>query len=143
MSIGKRIQKTRRLRGITQKELGLEMGYPYFSADVRIAQYENGIRKPKQETIEKLAEILRVQPKALSGPRGYEPEDIIRFLFELETMGYSLDLRCKGDAIVLELHESNITKGLKEWKKIKYRLKNGLITNREYELWKACWPGID
>ena len=119
------------------------MGYPYFSADVRIAQYENGIRKPKQETIEKLAEILRVQPKALSGPGGYAPEDIIRFLFELESMGYSLDLRCKGDAIVLELHESNITESLKEWKKIKHRLKNGLITNREYELWKACWPGID
>ena len=40
-SIGQRLKFVRRFRRLTQKELGLLMGYSEKTADVRIAQYEN------------------------------------------------------------------------------------------------------
>lgn len=39
-SIGGKIKKWREYRHKTQKDLGLECGFPESSADVRIAQYE-------------------------------------------------------------------------------------------------------
>ena len=48
MSIGKKIKFFRKRRGMTQRELGTEVGFPPASADVRIAQYESGNRTPKR-----------------------------------------------------------------------------------------------
>ena len=44
MAIGERIHFFRTLRGMTQKYLGMALGFPEKSADVRLAQYENGSR---------------------------------------------------------------------------------------------------
>ena len=41
MAIGERIHFFRTLRGMTQKYLGMALGFPEKSADVRLAQYEN------------------------------------------------------------------------------------------------------
>ena len=49
MAIGERIHFFRLLRGMTQKYLGTIVGFPERSADVRLAQYETGTRKPKAE----------------------------------------------------------------------------------------------
>ena len=42
MAIGERIHFFRTLRGMTQKYLGMAVGFPERSADVRLAQYETG-----------------------------------------------------------------------------------------------------
>ena len=42
MAIGERIHFFRTMRGMTQKYLGMALGFPEKSADVRLAQYENG-----------------------------------------------------------------------------------------------------
>ena len=49
MAIGERIRFFRILRGMTQKYLGMTVGFPEKSADVRLAQYENGSRSPKAD----------------------------------------------------------------------------------------------
>ena len=46
-SIGQRLKFVRRFRRLTQKELGLLMGYSEKTADVRIAQYEKTLRTPQ------------------------------------------------------------------------------------------------
>lgn len=61
-SIGQRLKFIRRFRRLTQKELGLLMGYSEKTADVRIAQYEKNARTPNAETTAKLAEVLKVSP---------------------------------------------------------------------------------
>ena len=96
MNTGERLQSARKVRGLTQMELGLEMHYNYRSAAVRIAQYENGLKNPSSETIDALAGALGISRKALTGPEGYEVEDVIRFLFELEDQGYSVEIRRRG-----------------------------------------------
>ena len=47
MSPGRRIRHYRMLRGMTQKALGIAAGFPPETADLRIAQYESGVRTPK------------------------------------------------------------------------------------------------
>ena len=56
MAIGERIHFFRILRGMTQKYLGTIVGFPERSADVRLAQYETGTRKPKAELTAALAQ---------------------------------------------------------------------------------------
>ena len=61
METGDRIRAARRKVGITQKALGekLEM------TQQQLAQYENGVRNPKPETLRRIAEALDVHPVAL------------------------------------------------------------------------------
>ena len=47
MAIGERIRFFRNMKGITQKYLGMVVGFPERSADVRMAQYETGSRTPQ------------------------------------------------------------------------------------------------
>ena len=55
MSVGGRIRKARMFRNLSQRELGLLAGFTPGTADVRIAQYELGIRKPREAMLPKLA----------------------------------------------------------------------------------------
>ena len=60
MAIGERIRFIRNLRGMTQKYLGMAVGFPEKSADVRLAQYETGARTPKADLKTALAKALDV-----------------------------------------------------------------------------------
>ena len=44
------------------------MGFPKKTADIRLAQYEAGTRRPKADLTEELAKILEVRPEALAVP---------------------------------------------------------------------------
>ena len=68
MAIDERIHFFRLLRGMTQKYLGTAVGFPERSADVRLAQYETGSRKPKADLTAALAQVLEVSPQALDVP---------------------------------------------------------------------------
>jgi len=48
MAVGERIRYIRNLRGMTQKQLGVAVGFGEKTADVPIAQYESGTRTPRQ-----------------------------------------------------------------------------------------------
>ena len=68
MAIGERIRFIRNLRGMTQKYLGMAVGFPEKTADVRMAQYESGTRTPKADLTSTLAHTLDVSPQALDVP---------------------------------------------------------------------------
>lgn len=65
MAIGDNIRKFRKLKGMTQKELGLALGFDKKTADIRIAQYESGTRKPKEDMINDLSKFLIFVPMLL------------------------------------------------------------------------------
>lgn len=48
MTLGKRIKRIRTYRGMTQRELGIRLGYKESGADIRIAQYEMGIANQRR-----------------------------------------------------------------------------------------------
>ena len=62
MTTGERIKAARKRAGMTQAELSSKLGIPFQS----ISQWERNIRKPKQETIAKIADALNVHPAELS-----------------------------------------------------------------------------
>lgn len=84
MTIGEKIKNARNLRGITQKELGIKLGFDEKSADVRIAQYESGTRTPKWELLLEIAAILDVNINYLKNPSLENTETFIHLLFDLE-----------------------------------------------------------
>lgn len=60
---GDRIKHARRLAGLTQKELAEMLGV----VPSMIGQYETGARKPKLDTVQKLARSLNVSTDYLLG----------------------------------------------------------------------------
>lgn len=55
--IGNKIKQIRKQAGLTQKELAKQLG----TTQQNLAQYENGKRKPKIETLQKIADALDIK----------------------------------------------------------------------------------
>lgn len=66
ITVGKKIRYLRKQQHMTQKQLGLAVGFSEFTADIRIAQYESGARAPKAQLLHRIASILEVGPIVLS-----------------------------------------------------------------------------
>ncbi len=58
MNLGERIRKTREEKSIKQKELADKIGISY----VMLSQYERGVRTPKYEMVDKIADALDIDP---------------------------------------------------------------------------------
>lgn len=148
MAIGERIHFFRTLRGMTQKYLGMALGFPEKSADVRLAQYENGSRTPKADVTAALAKVLDVSPKALDVPDIDSYTGLMHTLFTLEDR-YGLEV-CESDN---EVHlRVNFRKGrdadqlhrmLTAWGEAAAKLKAGEITQEEYDHWRYRYPEFD
>jgi len=106
MAIGERIHFFRILRGMTQKYLGTVIGFDDNSADVRIAQYETGKRKPKELYLNKIAEKLGVSPQALDVPNIDSYEGLMHTLFALEDI-YGLRIDKLDDELCISIKKVN------------------------------------
>ena len=84
MTVGDKIKKIRTFRGMTQKELGLAVGFEEKGADNRIAQYETNYRVPKRELLDKIAEALRVDRQNFYTIAPGSAEDFMRTFFWLD-----------------------------------------------------------
>ena len=84
MAIGERIHFFRLLRGMTQKYLGMALGFPEKSADVRLAQYETGSRTPKAQNFMRVEEVA--QELGISKSHAYKV--INKLNAELREKGY-------------------------------------------------------
>ena len=84
MAIGERIRFFRNMKGITQKYLGMVVGFPERSADVRMAQYETGSRTPKADLTKTLADFFDISPDALTVPDIDTDIGLMHTLFALE-----------------------------------------------------------
>ena len=119
MTVGQRIKKIRKFRGKTLKEVGVALGNPEKTADVRVAQYESGKRNPTDETIELLAKILKVNPHAI-GPHEHETMiGLMHTLFDLEEC-YGLHIDQIDGELVLRMDKShkeyvNLFDSMLEW----------------------------
>lgn len=84
LNTGMRIRHFRMLRGMTQKALGIAVGFPQDSADVRIAQYESGARTPKRNLLCQMAKALGVSSSELAVPRIKNSDELRCLLIALE-----------------------------------------------------------
>lgn len=148
MAVGDRIKRARKFRNMSLRELGVALGFDEKSADVRIAQYESNKRTPKKDLLERIAEVLDVNYRALYEPTLYAAEDVMYTLFELDEH-YPISIHKvidDSDPYYLEEHMSvnfnyELLDGFfKEWLIRKQELQDGAISKEQYEEWKLNWP---
>jgi len=138
--MGNRIRFFRKRAGMTQKELGLSVGFLPVSADVRIAQYESGSRKPKAELLASIARNLGVSPAALTVPDIDSTAGLIQALFALEDQyGITIEENAAGTDFRLNVPYLGFTPlglDLSFWAEQRRRLESGEITQEEYDDWR-------
>ena len=145
MAIGERIHFFRTMRGMTQKYLGMLLGFPEKSADVRLAQYETGARTPKADLTASLANALGVSPLALSVPDIDSYLGLMHTLFTLEDR-YGLTIDELDGEVCLRVNarhskdSARLHEMLCSWRQAAAMLKAGEISQEDYDRWRYRYP---
>lgn len=148
MAIGERIHFFRIMRGMTQKYLGMLVGFPEKSADVRLAQYETGSRKPKADLTAALAQALDVAPQALDIPDIDSYIGLMHTLFALEDI-YGLTVSETNGEVCLKVNKgkskdaAELLKMLSAWKEQADKLSAEEISKEDYDQWRYNYPKFD
>ena len=123
IEIGNRIKKFRTKRGLTQKELGIALGFNPESADIRIAQYENSSRNPRDVVVERMASVLNVSVFTLKVPKLRTYAEIMQTLFYIED-------------IINDDKSNDLSVLLNKWITMKKKQKLGEISKAAYDDWR-------
>lgn len=148
MAIGERIRFFRNLKGMTQKFLGVKVGFPEKTADIRLAQYESGKRTPKSDLTEALADALGVSTMALNVPDIDTDLGFMHTLFALEDI-YGLKIDKLDDEICIRLDKNRGTSYISllerftAWQKEAEKYRNGEISKEEYDRWRYTYPEVE
>ena len=148
MAIGERIKFFRNLRGMTQKYLGQIVGFPIKTADVRMAQYETGMRTPKEDLTNTLAGALDISPLALTVPDIDSYLGLMHTLFALEDL-YGLTIENREGGCFLRFDPAagkdaeTVSEMAKAWGAIAERYRAGEIDKEEYDQWRYRYPEFD
>jgi transcriptional regulator with XRE-family HTH domain len=153
MTIGQKIKKIRKLRGLTQTELGEKIGFVGMSADVRIAQYESGTRTPKAGLIIKMAKVLKVSPSAIAEPDLDTHVGVMQALFAFEdAYGAKIDEidgklclvfdegRVASEDYVFDSARRSLYDLLRSWRREASRVERGESSLDEYNEWRFNYP---
>ena len=127
--LGERLKRIRKKRNMTMKHLGIAVGLPEGSAEVRIAQYENGTRTPKADLMKRIANELDVSPNALAVSDLDSVSGVMHTLFVLEDL-YRLRFS-QADSDSEELKQA-----IKEWHRMYESYIKGELTQEQYDDWR-------
>ena len=133
---------------MTQKYLGMALGFPEKSADVRLAQYETGSRTPKADLTAALAEVLDVSPHALSVPDIDSYVGLMHTLFTLED-NYGLKVSELDEEVCLKVDvrknkdAARLHEMLWIWREQAAKLEAGEISQEDYDRWRYHYPEYD
>ena len=148
MAIGERIRFFRNLKGMTQKLLGVKVGFPEKTADIRLAQYESGTRTPKSDLTQSLADALGVSTMALNVPDIDSEIGLMHTLFALEDI-YGFKIDKLDDEICIHLDKDkgttyiSLLQQFSSWQKEAEKFRNGEISKEEYDKWRYTYPEFD
>ncbi|MBE7055377.1 MAG: helix-turn-helix transcriptional regulator [Ruminococcaceae bacterium] len=148
MAIGERIRFFRNLKGMTQKLLGVKVGFPEKTADIRLAQYESGTRTPKSDLTQSLADALGVSTMALNVPDIDTDIGLMHTLFALEDI-YGFKIDKLEDEICIRLDKDkgtayiSLLQQFSSWQKEAEKFRNGEISKEEYDHWRYTYPEVE
>lgn len=145
MAIGERIRFIRNLRGMTQKYLGMQVGFPEKTADIRMAQYESGSRTPKADLVNEFAKVFDVSAQALTVPDIESYNGVMHTLFTMEDL-YGIRIDKINDELCIRLDKGmganyiSMFDMFTAWQEQAEKFKNGEITKEEYDHWRYNYP---
>lgn len=127
--IGKRIRCIRKKRNMTMKYLGMAVGLPESSADIRISQYESSQRTPKAKLLSKIAEQLGVSLYALLTPELNTVAGVMHTLFIMEDL-YGFEIK------IINRTSDELDNAINEWQDQHNKFVGGEISKEEYDNWR-------
>ena len=138
MSTGEKIRRYRKMRHLTQDELGERIGV----TGNAIRNYEHDFRSPNTEQLEKIADALEVPASALEEYRMETVRDAMEALFRLED-AYGLAPAPDGTLTINPRSKGShkLSQAIKNWNRIKGQVASGEMSEDTYELWKASFTG--
>lgn len=144
MAFGKRIRLFRTRKGLLQKQLGELLGFQGKTTDVRIAQYENESRTPKEDLVKQMADILDVSPAAIDVPNIDTYIGLMHTLFTLEDM-YGLQPGKLDDELCIRLDRYSaeyhaMFELLSTWEDQAHKVATGELSKEEYDNWRYHYP---
>lgn len=92
VNIGRRIKIMRNQYDLTQNELGILLGFSSSSAEVRVSQYETGLRRPGKCIIKQITEIFGLSQQLLLSTHSDPIINIYIDLYWLLLMGIEVIL---------------------------------------------------
>lgn len=149
---GEKIKKYRKIRKMSQKELGLKCDFSKNTADVRIAQYEQNDKTPRDTALNKIADALEVNKYALFDFNLTSNDALCHALFDMSDFHGLEPVKINGeyylsfnDAIhtgingekYIKIKEFDYNNFLKEWLQKREEYHNGTLSETEYQLWCA------
>lgn len=134
--IGRRIKRMRKMRGMSQRELGLAAGFNPANADVRITQYETDARTPKEDISYSIASALKVSAAVIGQYDVATGKGLLCTLYELEEL-YGLSIIEHNDRIYFGfINQTAADKAIAKWHKKRSALFRGKLSRDEYNDWK-------
>lgn len=127
--LGKSIREIRLRRGLTQREVSEAIGGISESA---LRSYELGERRPKQNTLERIAETLDVAPACFDTYGIERYDELVHALFLLEDR-FGIEPCADGS---IRFTDEAIQSCVCTWRDWKEFLEKGKITREEYEIRK-------
>lgn len=123
--LGKSIREIRLRRGLTQREVSEAIGGISESA---LRSYELGERRPKQNTLERIAETLDVAPACFDTYGIERYDELVHALFLLEDR-FGIEPCADGS---IRFTDEAIQSCVCTWRDWKEFLEKGKITREEY-----------
>lgn len=148
--IGKNIRIGRKLKGLTQEELGEKINLP----GERIRQYKGSVRTPKPDYAIKIADALEISHESVTKLDPESGSSIMHFFFDLEDK-YGLHVERIGEQYYLSFEQDGSNKysnrlysRLESWyfAQQKYKLNNNdsmdTIKQKKdaYNNWRLRYP---
>lgn len=147
MFIGNRIRFIRKLKGLSQENIGLALGFSKATAEIRISQYETGNRIPRKDLTAAFSSVLDVSPRILAVPDIRDETGILCTLFALEDH-YGLRISSANGKICLrfdnqDIRTRDLNNMLHEWLIQAKKLESGEIDKATYNHWRYNYPDIN
>lgn len=124
--LGKSIREIRLRRGLTQREVSEAIGG---ISESELRSYELGERRPKQNTLERIAETLDVAPACFDTYGIERYDELVHALFLLEDR-FGIEPCADGS---IRFTDEAIQSCVCTWRDWKEFLEKGKITREEYE----------
>ena len=139
---GNIIKFCRECYGLTQRQLGLMLGFSENTADVRIAQYEANTRTPNPELIRKMARIFFVSRHALEKPSLTSEIATVHTIYKMDSI-YGLNVARDGNDYYISLpkNHTQFHGAIAALYNIREQLLKGEISQNEYQFIKYAYGG--
>ena len=137
-TIGQRIKKYRLLRKWTQKELAFRANMHEISEQ----SYELGVRHPKPEQIEKIAQALDIDISYLYPSKTDTPESIVGILYDLLDEYGNITIKYVDGHILFGVDDFKVNRRMQDIYEEYKKVETGKLSMEEFKIWLAKYPPV-